>query len=208
MYMLVEPQITRSQIDETFTIQTTIIGESSFLVPPSDVTMTGTLNGLTGGVATGSTQFVVQSNSATGYTVDIFFPTNGTGNAMLGDSTASEALLDYQGDVGGTEPSYGIIASPTDSAQFSYTVLSSTTSDTPQSFRNSGASCNEIAGTAAGNCFKSPETSDFLIATRSGPASSGATSTIVFNVTVPNNPTPVPSAEGYTATATLSLISI
>jgi len=92
LYMLVEPQVTYSQATETFLIQTTITAESSFLVPPTNVTMAGTLNGLTGGQATGSTQFVVQSNSPTGYRVAISFPPNGTTNAMVSDTTADESM--------------------------------------------------------------------------------------------------------------------
>jgi len=205
LYTVVEPQITHSQTTETFTIKTQVTGESSFLVPPSDITMVGTLNGLTGGSATGSTQFVVQSNSATGYTVEISFENNGTDNAMLGDATGDEAIHDYGGDVAG-EPSFGITAST--SAQFAYTATSTVLSDTPQSFRENAGTCNDAGGTAVGTCWKSPETTDFLVASRSSPASGGATSTILFNVTVPNNPSPIPAAEGYTATATLSLISI
>lgn len=205
LYVMIEPQITNGQTTETFTIQATVTGESSFLVPPSDVTMVGTLNGLTGGSATGSSEFVVQSNSATGYYVEIDFFDNGTDNAMLGDATSNTAIHDYGGDVAG-EPSFGISAS--NSAQFAYTVSSDVTSDTPQSFRDNGSSCNEVAGTAAGNCFKSPATTAFEIARRASSAPTGATSTILFNITVPNNPSPVPAAEQYTATATLSLFNI
>ena len=206
LFTLVEPQVTHSQVTETFTIKTSVVGESSFLVPPSDVVMTGTLNGLTGGSATGSTQFVVQSNSVSGYTVDISFEDNGSGNAMIGDTTGNQAIVDYEGDEAGPEPSFGLATST--SAQFAYTVLSTTTSDTVQSFRASGGSCNEGAGTAVGTCWKAPDVGDFPIIARGGVATDGATSTIVFNVTIPNNPTPVPAAEGYTATATLSLLTI
>ena len=204
LYTIVEPQITHSQ-SSTFLIQTTITGESSFLVPPSNVTMVGTLNSLTGGQATGSTQFVVQSTNSSGYEVQITFPSNGTANAMLSDLTADESLLDYLGDVGG-EPSSGYSTST--SAQFAYTVTSSTTADTDQSFFESGGSCNQGAGSQAVTCWKAPETSPFTIVSKNSPSPAGATSTILFNVTVPNNPSPVPVAEQYTATATLSLINL
>lgn len=204
LYTVVEPQITHSQ-SATFLIQTTITGESSFLVPPSNVTMVGTLNSLTGGQATGSTQFVVQSTNSSGYEVQIAFPSNGTSNAMLSDLTADESLLDYLGDDAG-EPSSGYSTST--SAQFAYTVTSSTSADTDQSFFESGGSCNQGAGSQAVPCWKAPETAAFTIVSTATPAPAGATSTITFNVTVPNNPSPVPVAEGYTATATLSLINL
>ena len=207
IYVMIEPQITNGQSDTgTFTVQATVTGESSFLVPPTDVTMVGTLNGLTGGSATGTSEFVVQSNSATGYYVDIAFFDNGTDNAMLGDSTGNTAIHDYGGDEAGPQPSFGISAST--SAQFAYTVTSDVTSDTPQSFRDLTSACNASGGTAAGNCWKSPAVSAFEIARRASTAPTGATSTVTFNITVPNNPSPVPAAEQYTATATLSLFNI
>ena len=200
LFVLIEPQITHSQ---QFTIQTTVLAESSFTVPPSNITMAGTLNGVTGGQATGSTQFVVKSNNSTGYEVQIAFPSNGTDNAMLGDATGDESLRDYDGDVGG-QPSRGYTASS--AAQFAYTVTSSTTADTDLSFFHDGTNCNQ-SGTQTAVCWKSPETSNFTIVDRNTSAKTGATSTILFNITVPNNVTPVPSAETYTATATLSLVN-
>jgi hypothetical protein len=204
VYVTIEPSITHSQ--EVFTIQATVTGESAFLVPPSDVTMVGTLNGLTGGQATGTTQFVVQSNSTGGYEVQMSFENNGSGEAMLGDLTADTSLRDYGGDSAG-EPSKGYVAST--AAQFAYTVTSSTTSDTDPSFFHDGtASCNDALQTSqATTCWKAPSTANFKIADRNSPATTGATSTIMFNVTIPNSVTPVPSAETYTATATLSLIN-
>ena len=206
LYMLVEPQITHSQATETFLIQTNVTGESSFLVPPTNVTMAGTLNSLTGGQATGTTQFVVQSTSPTGYRVAISFPTNGTPNAMVSDTSADTSIVDYQGDAAGPEPSAGFTVSG--SAQFAYTVVSSTTADTDDSFFENAGSCNDGGGSQAVTCWKAPQTAAFDIVTTDSPAPTGATSSIIFNVTVPNNPVPVPVAEGYTATATLSLFNI
>lgn len=201
-YVLVEPQITHSQ---QFTIEATVTGESSFLVPPTDVTMAGTLNGITGGQATGSTQFVVQSNSTGGYEVQIAFNSNGTANAMLGNTTGDESLRDYDGDVAG-QPSRGYTASS--AAQFAYTVTSSTTADTDDSFFHDGASCDDAGQTSqALTCWKAPDTAAFTIVDRNTPAPTGATSSIIFNVTIPGSVNPVPAAETYTATATLSLIN-
>jgi len=204
LYMLVEPQITHGQ-SSTFLVRTTITGENSFLVPPSNANLTGTINGLTGGQATGASQFVVQSNSPTGYEVRIAFFNNGTDNAMRGDVSEDESIVDYLGDVAG-EPSAGFTTNA--SAQFAYTVTSSSSPDTDQSFRVSAGTCNQSGGDQLGTCWKSPETSNFTIVSRNSPSLTGATSTISFNVTVPNNPVPTPTADGYTATATLSLIPL
>ena len=204
-----EPQLTHSQeaASSTFTIRQTITDESSFLVPPSNVVMNGTINGITGGQATGSTQFVVQTNNAAGYRVDISFENNGTANAMLGDVSDSEAIRDYDSDAGG-QPSFGYVASTT-AALFAYTVVSTTTSDTDQSFLENGALCDQSGGDDFNlACWKSPDTSAFTIVQRGGSAITGATSTVLFNVTVPNGANPVPEAETYTATATLSLFTL
>ena len=202
-FMIAEPRISHGQVDTaTFRVRQTITDETSFLVDPANVTMSQSLNGLTGGNASGSSRFVVKSNNASGYYVDIAFFNNAGAHAMYGDEDGGEQLRDYSGNTGGV-PSYNFTAST--AAQFAYTVNSTTSSDTDSSFLNNGTACETGATQTATKCWKAPLTSAYRIINRTTAATTGATSTIYFKVNVPSGATPVPTAQTYTATATLSL---
>lgn len=206
-YFVAEPAISRAQAADTaeFTIAQTITDESSFLVAPADVIMDGSLNGLSGGTANGSTTFSVQSNNSSGYTVEISFFNNGTEGAMLGAETASQAIRDFQDGI--AAPDFDFTAST--AAQFGYTVESVTPGDTAAAFLDdAGDLCNNGGSEqTADACWMSPTTSAFTIVSRDVAAPEGASSTIKFRVVVPSNPVPVPVAETYYATATLSLFN-
>lgn len=203
-FFMMEPQIGHGDETTNFRIRQTIVGETAFLVDPSNVTMNGSISGITGGNATGTSRFVVQSNNANGYYVEISFFNNPGAHAMLGDRTSSEAIRDYGGDVAG-EPSFNLTAST--AAQFAYSLYSSTTADTDPSFRNNGSICNAGATQTIGKCWKSPGIAAYRVVDRSTPAINGATSTLYFRVVVPSAARPVPIAETYTATATLSVFA-
>jgi hypothetical protein len=194
----VEPQDTSGP----FTISQVITGETSFVVDAVNTTLTGSLNGITGGTANGSTTVVVQTNSPTGYTMTIAFFNNGTPQTMLGSSTASESIRDYPA-VGG-QPTF-LFSTASTAAVFAYTVSAADSSDLDQSFLDNGSACNTGSGFTADRCWMEPMVSSFQIVDRDTDAVTGATTTLHFRVHVPNNPNPGLVADTYIATATLTV---
>jgi len=209
-FFVAEPAISHGQdaTSNDFYIRQTITDENSFKVV-SNVNMDGSINGVTGGQATGTTQFVVLSNNSAGYTVEIDFQYTTNVEAMVGDESGDEAIRDYDGDVVG-QPSFNFVASSS-AGLFAYTVMSTSSADTAQSFLSLGTDCNIAPGGGGSQtedrCWKSPDSAGFTIVDAGDAATRGATSTLKFVVNVPNGANPTPLAETYTATATLSLFT-
>jgi hypothetical protein len=205
-FLFLEPKIGQAVTSGPFTIKQTITDEISFLVNAANVVATGTLAGITGGTANGTTTAVVATNSYTGYTMSIAYASNGTDNAMVGETSGSQSIHDYP-SVGG-QPTFNFSTAST-SAVFGYTVSASNDTDLDDSFLDDGSTnCNIGAGTyTAGKCWMEPMTSGFQIIDRGTAAVSGATTTIAFKIYVPNNPSPVVVSDTYTATATLTALN-
>lgn len=212
LYFVIEPQVGRAVNSNDFSIRQQIGAEISLGVV-ANVTMTGPLNGLTGGNATGTTQAVVQTNNAAGYTMDIFFAdADGDGTMMRRDlgglSTSSirnYATSTYNSMV---TPSYGFSFAST-AAMFAYTVTASNTNDIAQNFLHNGSSlCGTGSNTAADVCWMAPTTTAYRITETSEAASGGSTTTIKFRVYIPNAPSPSLESGFYTATATLTAVNI
>lgn len=207
-FFLVEPRVSQAVTSGPFTIKQTVTAEISFLVDASNVTMSGSINGITGGTSNGTTTAVVRTNDPDGYTMSIAFANNGTDNAMLGDTTANESIHDYTAS--SSEPTYTFHTSSS-SAVFAYTASAANTSDLDQSFKDNGAGlCNNSSNDTSGysTCWMEPSTSGFQIVNRGTDAPTGATTTINFRVHVPNAPSPSLQADTYTATATLTALNI
>jgi hypothetical protein len=203
-FFLVEPQVSQAVVGTPFTIKTNITDEISFLVQASNVTATGSINGLTGGTANGSTTVVVQSNNSAGYYMTIAFTSNGSGQAMLGDVSGSDSIRDYPAT--SSQPTF-LFSTASTSAVFAYTVSAVDSSDLDPSFLNNGSACNTGAGYTADRCWMEPMTTSYQIVNRTSEAGSGSTSTIHFRISVPNNPQPSLEEDIYTATATLTALN-
>jgi len=203
-FFVLEPKVGQAIVGNPFTIKQTITDEISFLVQAANVVATGTIAGLTGGTANGTTTAVVRTNSANGYNMSIAFTNNGTDNAMLGDVSLSDAIRDYPAS--SSEPTFGFYTASTSSV-FGYTVTADNPSDVDQSFKHTGTDCNTGSSHTLYNCWMEPRVAGFGIINRNSPAGTGATTTIVFRVHVPNNPSPAVTEDVYTATATLTALN-
>ncbi len=205
-FVVLEPVVSRSQASDTFTIEQTITGEISFLVAANDVTMVGSIAGLTGGVATGSTYTKVRTNDDDGYNMTIRFP-YATTTGMDGENTAT-FINNYTPATPGTPDFNWSNNSAGAAAEFGYTIKSSTTADVATRFRNNGSVCNNATGgDVATKCWMNPSTTAIQVINRtavSGAAPLGATTTFLFKVYVPSTPSPSLEADTYNATATLT----
>lgn len=199
-FLAFEPSLGRAVSDD-FTVTQQITGEISFLVAPADVMMVGSIAGLTGGYATGTTRVAVRTNNPTGYKMTLAFATTTSGQAMTASSTAyinnySTAVANFPDLLWQDNPGGG-------AAEFGYTVMASTTGEVDPSFRNDGSTCNTSTLETVDRCWMTPSTTPEVIINSSAPTVS-STTTIKFKVAVPNAPNPALPAAFYVATGTLT----
>ncbi len=204
-----EPSVGRALTD-SFTVTQTISNEISFSTAATDVSMVGTITGLTGGISYGTTTVVVNTNNATGYNMSLHFSTTTSGEAMQASSTAY--INDYTpagGDVtsGGTPDHEWVDNASGQAAEFGYAVYASSTTDVTAAFLTNGSACG--SGTNTSNrCWANPTTSPkSIINTVSPTPGSGSTTTIQFKIAAPNPPSPLLPSGTYLATGTLTAVT-
>jgi len=199
-FLAFEPKVGRA-ITDTFLVSQQITDEVSFLVNAADVTMVGSIQGLTGGYATGTTFTVIRSNDPQGYTLTLGFSST---TAM--NSTSSTAFINNYTPALTTAPDFQWVDNSSgQAAEFGYSVRASTTAEVDLSFRNDGASCNTGSNETDNRCWQNPTTTaaaETIVSTSGAVLSS--TTTIKFKVAVPSNPSPTLPAGYYVATATLT----
>jgi hypothetical protein len=204
-FVLIEPVVSRGQASDTFTIEQTITGEISFLTFAQDVTMNGSIAGLTGGTATGSAFVKVRTNDDDGYNMTIRFPFSTT-TGMDGETT-NAYINNYTPSTPGTPDFNWANNSAGQASEFGYTVKSSSTADVATRFRNNGSVCNNASGgDVATKCWMNPSTTAIQVINRTtgGAAPQGATTTFMFKVYVPSAANPSLQTDTYNATATLT----
>lgn len=198
MFTLVEPGLSFA-IEDQFTVSQTVTSEISFATTATDVTMSPSLGGITGGTSNGTTTVVVLTNDSSGYTMTIKASTS---PAMDGETTTG-TIADYTpAAVGVPDFTYSVPSS----AEFGYTVLASTTSDLAQKFKDDGAStCNTGSADTSGaaSCWYGLSTAaTSTIFRTTATSASGSTSSVVFKLTI-NSGSFVPE-DTYKATTTLT----
>lgn len=199
-FFTLEPKVGIGASDsDTFEVSQTVTEEISFVATSSDVVMSPSLAGITGGTSNGSYAVRVRTNNAAGYNMTIAFSTS---TAMQRDGGGGY-ISNYSPTAAGT-PDY-TFANETFS-QFAYTVTASTTTDVDATFQDNGSNtCATGSSNGAATCWYNPSTTPETIINRTtSTAASGATTTIAFRVNIPSNPSPAIQTGTYTATATLT----
>ncbi len=198
-----EPSVGRA-ITSNFSVSQTITAEISFAVSAANATMVGSIAGLTGGYATGTTHTVVTTNNATGYNMTLGFSSttamklNGASSTINNYTPASINVPDFAWvDNSSGQP-----------AEFGYTVRASTTGEVDSSFRNNGSACNTGSSETDDRCWLNPTTTTAAetIVNTTG-ATSYSTTTIKFKVAVPSSPSPALPSGIYVATGTLTAVT-
>lgn len=206
-FLLLEPVVSRAITDD-FLVTQVVSGAISFQTNPGDVSMVGTLDGLTGGTSYGTTTVRVRTNNVTGYNMTIQF----SSTTAMGRNGGSGRINNYAYSTGTTIYPAGFDTSVAN-AQFGFSVNASNTADVSSTFTHSGSACgtSNNGSFTVNNCWRGASTTDEtfeteLLNTSSPTPASGSTSTVQFQLTIPNNPSPAVPDGTYTATATLTAL--
>ncbi len=202
-FLAFEPSVGRSATSQ-FTVTQQITGDISVNVTNNAISMVGTVSGLTGGYATGTTQAIVITNNASGYYMTLAFSST-TAMKLNG---ASSTINDYSQV--GAAPDFSWQDNVSGGAgEFGYTVIASSSADLDPSFKNDTSNCNVGSNMTADRCWATPSEGageQIAITTTPTPAS-GSTTTIKFKVAVPNAPSPSLPSGFYVATGTLTALT-
>lgn len=207
VFLVAEPQVGRAVTDE-FTVTQVVSDAISFSQIANDVSMEGTLDGLTGGTSLGTTTVRVRTNNASGYTMTIQF----SSTTAMGRNGGGGRIPNFVYATSTAGYPSGFSTTPAN-AQFGFTVNASSTSEISDVFTHSGSLCGtgNNGSFTVNNCWRGASTTDAAFETElinsAGPTpASGSTSTVQFRITIPANPSPAVPNGTYVATATLTAL--
>ena len=203
-FITIEPTVSLgASATSQFTISQTVNAEIAFATAASNVVMSPSLGGITGGTAMGATSLAVTTNDLTGYTMTIQASSS---VGMIGTASSTNNIPAYVSSTPGI-PDFTFTA-PLHSARFGYNVNATTSSDVAPLFRNNGSTCNSGSTTNSSNCWLAATTTAVTIINRNSPTpTTGATTTLTFQVQITSNPSPIIPNDTYIATTTLTATS-
>lgn len=200
-----EPAVVQGQDSSTFTVSTEVTGEISFTTAASDITMLPTIAGLTGGAASGTTNFAITTNNPAGYNVNISFASSTA--LEFNDGPESIPNLENTSVTGVLEDfDFGTGLDPNEAA-FAYSIDAADHNDVVAKFTGTTSGCNTGTETTADGCWflqSNASTDEQIINTSEATTASGDTFDIYFKAVVEANPDPTLPLGTYTATATLT----
>ncbi len=202
LFPAIEPVVGIAMEDQ-FTVSQTITDEISFTTPATNVTMSPSLSGLTGGTSNGGTQVVVTTNNSSGYSMTL----TASGTPAMQGNTQGGSIPDYTPGTANV-PDY-TFAVAANRAEFGYTIEASTTLDLDPKFLDDGASnCNTGSSDTADSCWLNASTTAVTVVNRNSETTgSGSTTTLKFRITINSNPVPSIAEDIYTATSTLTAVN-
>lgn len=205
-FVMIEPAISHAavtSVTDVFTVSQVVDAEVGFATLASNVTMSPSIGGITGGTSNGVTSVSVRTNDLAGYHMTLQ-ASNSLG--MQNVSSTTNYIPAYTTTTNGV-PDY---AFNTAANGFAYTVTASTTSDVAQLFRTaspgSGPCNNAGLNTSSSACWLGATSTAVTIINRTTPtAVSGATTTLSFEANLVAN-SMLPNGT-YVATTTLTAIT-
>ncbi len=175
---------------QTLSVESTISISS-----PADVNL-GSINGLIGGAATGSSEWLVTTDSPAGYTLSIKASTN----PALKSSISSFA--DYT--TAGSDPDY-VFSIASSASEFGFTPEGV---DIISDFKDNGSTCNTGSSDTSDRCWDAFTTTDATISSKaSSNYPAGSTTTVKYRAEV-GNAKVQDSGSDYSATITVTAITL
>lgn len=201
-YMVLEPQIIKSQESDLIVVSQSVTSEIS-ITQPSNVTLSPSLPGVTGGTASGTATWTVTTNNNAGFTMTLIASSSpamqgATQGGSIPDyttATTTEVWPDYTWSVGAN------------AAEFGYTVNPETAADTATAFRDNGAdTCNTGSNNGVDTCWLYASTTAVTIINRtSETGSTGEDEVVKFRLQITSSPNPLLAEDTYTATTTVTV---
>lgn len=159
----------------------------------SDVTLSPSIGGITGGTSNGSTSVIVTTDSATGYQLQIkasSSPALVSGINSFADYTPAGGNPDYNFSIAATDSEFGFTPEGT---------------HITARYKDNGSACNTGSGTTADTCWDPLSTTNQMIAQSAGANTpSGTVTTIKFRAS--SGASHFQPAGEYVATTTLTAL--